>query len=81
MKILTVKISKDLEREITQTARRQRISKSELARRAMVQYIARREQPRKFRSAAELAGGLIGSIHGTPRDLATNPRYLDGYGR
>jgi hypothetical protein len=81
MNVLTVKISQDLEREITQAAQRLRISKSELARRAMVQYVERRDVSRKLRSAAELAGNLIGSIHGTPPDLAGNPRYLDGYGQ
>jgi ABC-type amino acid transport substrate-binding protein len=81
MNVLTVKISAALEREITRAARRQRISKSELARRAMLQYVSRSEAPAGARSAADLAGHLIGSIRGLPRDLSTNPRYLDDYGR
>jgi metal-responsive CopG/Arc/MetJ family transcriptional regulator len=81
MNVLTVKISKDLEREVTEAAQRLRISKSELARRAMVQYVARRDVSRKLRSAAEFAGNLLGSIHGTPPDLASNPNYLSGYGQ
>ena len=81
MNVLTVKISAALEREIARAARRQRISKSELARRAMQQYVSRSEAPAGSRSAADLAGGLIGSIRRLPRDLSTNPRYLDDYGR
>jgi predicted transcriptional regulator len=81
MSILTLKISAALEREITRAARRERISKSELARRAMQQYVSRSEAPAGARSAAGLASGLIGSIRGLPRDLSTNSRYLDDYGR
>ena len=81
MKILTVKISKELEQEIDRAARRDRISKSELVRRAMTQYVARRDRSPRLRTPADLAGGLIGSIRGTPPDLSSNPRYLKELGR
>lgn len=31
-------------------------------------------------SALELAGDLVGSVEG-PRDLSTNPKYLEGFGQ
>ncbi len=81
MHVLTVKISKQLEREIDRTARRERISKSELARRAMSQYVTRRDRSPKLGTPADLAGDLIGSIRGTPPDLSSNRRYLEDLGR
>lgn len=81
MNVFTIKISAALERDIARAARRQRISKSELARRAMQQYVSRSEALSESRSAADLAGGLLGSIRGLPRDLSTNPGHLDDYGR
>lgn len=29
----------------------------------------------------DLASDLAGSVKGLPRDLATNPKYLEGFGR
>lgn len=81
MGTLTVKLPPALEREISQAARRRRITKSELVRRAAQQFIARDAEPHAFRSALELAGSLVGCIDGTPGDLATNPRYMDDFGK
>jgi metal-responsive CopG/Arc/MetJ family transcriptional regulator len=81
MNVLTVKIPKELDREINRAARRERISKSELARRAMVRYVTRRDMAPKLRTAAEVAGDLIGSVRGTPPDLSSDPRYLQDLGR
>ncbi len=81
MKVLTVKVSKELEREIDRVARQDRVSKSELVRRAMTQYFTRRDQSPRLRTPADLAADLIGSIRGTPPDLSSNPRYLKDLGR
>lgn len=80
MRVLTVKIPKELEQEIDRTARRERISKCELARRAMSQYVTRRDRSLKLRTPADFAGDLIGSIRNTPPDLSSNPRYLEDPG-
>jgi len=40
--------------------------------------------PRPVRGKAtchDLAGDLAGSVKGLPRDLATNPKYLQAFGR
>ena len=81
MKVLTVKVSRELEREIDRLARQDRISRSELVRRAMTQYITRRDRSPRLRTPADLAADLIGSIRGTPPDLSSNPRYLKDLGR
>lgn len=80
MTTLTVKIPEALERSIAIAARRERVTKSELVRRAMSKYVAQASD-HKFQSALDLAGGLIGSVRGGPVDLATNAKYMDDYGK
>ena len=81
MRTLTVKIPEALERSIAIAARRERVTKSELVRRAMAKYVTQTGENRTFRSAMDLAGNLIGSVRGGPVDLASNAKYLDGYGK
>ena len=81
MTTLTVKIPEALERSITIAARRERVTKSELVRRAMAKYVAQTGEDHKFQSALDLAGDLIGSVRGGPADLATNAKYMDDYGK
>ncbi len=81
MTTLTVKIPEALERSIAMAARRERVTKSELVRRAMAKYVAQSGKDRKYRSALDLAGGLIGSVRGGPTDLATNAKYMNDYGK
>ncbi len=47
----------------------------------MTKYVAQIGEGRKFQSALDLAGGLIGSVRGGPADLATNAKYMDDYGK
>jgi hypothetical protein len=81
MTTLTVKIPEALERSISMAARRERVTKSELVRRAMTKYISQTHVDPGFQSALDLAGGLIGSVRGGPADLATNTKYMDDYGK
>jgi ABC-type amino acid transport substrate-binding protein len=81
MATLTVKIPEALERSIAIAARRERVTKSELVRRAMAKYVAQNDDDHKFQSAMDLAGDLIGSVRGGPVDLATNAKYMDDYGK
>ena len=78
---LTVKIPEALERSIAMAARRERVTKSEVVRRAVTKYVAQMGEGHKFQSALDLAGGLIGSVRGGPADLATNAKYMDDYGK
>jgi Arc/MetJ-type ribon-helix-helix transcriptional regulator len=80
MNTLTVKIPDALEREIDRIARRKRISKSELVRRATEQYLARNTGAGDFQSALDLAGSLVGCLHGAPANLASGRRHLSRYG-
>lgn len=70
-----------LRQQITKASRRRNISSSELVRRAVLQYVSESPDPKRPASALELAGDLVGSLKGGPRDLATNPAHLDDYGQ
>ena len=82
MDALTVKIPPSMQAALEQASRLEHVPKSVLVRRALESYLARpmaaaAAQP----SALELAGDLVGCFDGGPRDLASNPKYLDGFGR
>lgn len=80
MGTLSLKVTDQLERKIERASRRQGISKSELMRRAVQQYLDQAKSGKPFVSAYDMAPHLAGSIKGTPPDLSTNPKYMDGYG-
>jgi hypothetical protein len=81
MSTLTVHIPAALKREIIRVAGHKKISKSELVRRAAEQYLARNVSGGDVPSALDLAGELVGSLHGLPADLASSRRQLERYGR
>lgn len=81
MNTLTVKLSPDLEHALLQMCEQARLSKSELARRALAAYIQQRNATPAAPSALDLAGDLVGCFRGTPPDLSSNPQYLDGFGK
>jgi hypothetical protein len=53
-------------------------TESDLVRRGL-QLVAQEE--RRRRSALDLAGSSVGRFKKGPRDLSTNPRHLDGFGK
>lgn len=55
-------------------------SKSSLVRECLAQALDVRPVGGKA-TCYDLAGDLAGSVKGLPRDLATNPKYLEGFGR
>lgn len=80
MGTLTLKISPELEDALAKAAREAHVTKSELVRRALVAYTTRAPQT-PFVSALEQAGDLVGCFTGGPKDLASNPRHLEGFGK
>jgi Arc/MetJ-type ribon-helix-helix transcriptional regulator len=80
MDTLTIKIPEDLAAAIEKAVRRTHLTKSELVRRALVAYTAR-QTGGQFVSALEQAGDLVGCFKGGPRDLASNPRHMEGFGK
>jgi Ribbon-helix-helix protein, copG family len=75
MRTVSFKLPTDLDRALDELAGRRKASRSAIVREAL-EALAR--GPR--RSVTALAGDLVGSFEG-PRDLATNPRHMAGYGK
>ncbi len=72
-----MKIPDELLVELERAAKARRVTKSVLLRESLEKALrARRGSPSCF----DLAGDLAGSLKGLPRDLAQNPKYLDGFG-
>lgn len=79
MKTISLKLPDPLNRRLEIMAKRQRVSKSEVVRVALENYLnGGQAEPRPI-SALELAGDLVGCCEG-PGDLSTNPKYMEGFG-
>jgi len=81
MNRITVKLPRELQEKLSRSARRDRLSQSELVRRALTLYLDEQARHRAFQSAADRAGDLAGSLRGGPPDLSDNPEHLDDFGR
>jgi metal-responsive CopG/Arc/MetJ family transcriptional regulator len=75
MRTVSFKLPADLDRALDELAGRRRAGRSAMVREAL-EGLAK--GPR--RSVTALAGDLVGSLD-RPRDLATNPRHIAGYGK
>jgi len=65
----------DLQRE----AKARRVTKSALVRES-IEAALRRRSRRGAASCYDLARDLAGTVKGLPRDLASNPKYMEGFG-
>lgn len=81
MNLLTIKIPPALDDALAQASAREQLSKSEVVRRAVAAYLAQPTTAGMQPSALAQAGDLVGCFGGGPRDLASNPRHMDGFGR
>ena len=82
MNTLTLKIPDDLEAQLNEASQRAQLSKSELVRRALANYLGHKNAvERGAPSVLALAGDLVGCFGGGPADLSSNPRHLDGFGQ
>lgn len=82
MSVLTLKIPAELEHELDRAAVMRGVSKSQLAREAISSYLSRpHTKAKRFVSALDRAGDLVGSIGRSPRDLATNPKFMEDFGQ
>ncbi len=79
MKTVSLKMPEELDEELSELARRTGRSKSLVVRMALSEFLPRRARPSR-RSFLSRASDLAGSVAGA-RDLSTNKRRLEGYGR
>jgi hypothetical protein len=78
VKTITLKIPESLQVQLNALARQSGKSRSEILRRALVQYVARKDEGLSG-SFLDLSGDLAGSVNG-PSDLSTNKTHLQEYG-
>lgn len=75
MRTVTLKLPKHLDEALDRLARQRGTTRSAILRDALASYAARPKV-----TLLDLAGDLIGAFKGGPRDLATNPKHLEGFG-
>jgi metal-responsive CopG/Arc/MetJ family transcriptional regulator len=80
MKTISLKLPDGLHAKLVRSAKQEGQSKSEVVRAALEQFFNGQRKSKKFVSALELAGDLVGCCEG-PGDLSTNPKYLEGFGK
>ncbi len=80
MRTITLKLPDDLLVLLANQAKARRVTKSWLVRESLVKALCEQESPGTG-SFCDLARDLAGSVEGLPRDLADNPKYMDGFGQ
>ena len=77
---LTVRLNTKLRRRLGRLARDAGKSDSEVVREAVEAYCKTQESTPTCYDLA-LEAGIIGMVKDGPSDLATNPKYFEGFGR
>jgi|CXWL01.1.fsa_nt_gi predicted transcriptional regulator len=76
MAVMTVRLSRRESARVATMAKKRKMTRSELVRQALAQLDAGEN-----RSALDDLAELVGVVREGPRDLATNPKHLSGFGR
>ena len=79
MQTISLKLPEDLLDELISEAKARRVTKSQVVRDSLEK--ALRKQPAAADiSCYDLARDLAGTVKGLPKDLADNPKYMEGFG-
>ncbi|CAG0953962.1 hypothetical protein BURK2_00355 [Burkholderiales bacterium] len=81
MNTLTVKMPSQLAETLDQLCAREHVTRSELVRRAIESYLRAQTEGESRGGLLDRAGDLVGCFEGGPKDLASNPKHLAGFGR
>jgi hypothetical protein len=80
MERINVRVEGRVKAELEAEARARGVRPSDVVRQAIDDHLARREpRPTCLEIARRI--GLVGVAKGLPRDLSTNPIYMEGFGR
>lgn len=80
MQTISLKLPAELHARLVMEAKSRRVTKSQVLRESLETALdanASGRQPSCF----DLASDLAGSIGGLPKDLATNPKYMNDFGK
>ena len=80
MNTISLKLPDRLLERLEAESRARGTTKSSLVRECLEQSLEARPAAQKA-SCYDLAHDLAGSLKGLPRDLATNPKHMEGFGR
>jgi hypothetical protein len=80
MNTISLKLPDRLLDLLEEESRVRRTTKSALVRECLEKALVT-SSPDSEATCYDLARDLAGSVKGLPRDLATNPKYLEGFGR
>ncbi len=80
MPTISLKLPKHLHERLEKVSRARRTTKSSVVRESLEQTLGSGTIAEEA-SCYGLARDLAGSVKGLPRDLATNPKHLEGFGR
>ena len=78
--MVSLRLPEDLLDQLESEAKARRVTKSRLVRESLEKAFSRRSAGGAV-SCYDLARDLAGGLKGLPRDLAENPKYLEGFGR
>lgn len=79
MQTISLKLPDDLLAQLKSEAKARRVTKSWLVRESLEKALFKQSDPSDA-SCFDLAHDLAGSLKGLPRNLATDPKYMDGFG-
>jgi len=79
MPTITCKVPEKLAAQLDALARAERRSKSALVREALEDRLKAKRRRGQV-TAYDLVKNLCGSLKGGPTDLATDPKYMEGFG-
>jgi hypothetical protein len=80
MQTISLKLPDDLLAQLNCEAKARRVTKSRLVRESLEEALHKGPSA-KGSSCYDLARDLAGTVKGLPKDLADNPKYMDGFGR
>jgi predicted transcriptional regulator len=80
MQTISLKLPDDLLVQLNSEAKARRVTKSRVVRESLEQALHKTASA-KAASCYDLARDLAGAVKGLPKDLASNPKYMDGFGR
>lgn len=79
MRTISLKLPEDLLTDLADEARVRKVTKSSLVREGLALLLYPKVSD--VQCCYEVAHELAGAVKGLPKDLADNPKYMDGFGQ
>lgn len=80
MRTISLKLPDDLLAQLDSEAKARRVTKSWLVRDSLEKALRKQSRAGAI-SCYDLSRDLAGTVKGLPKDLATNPKYMHGFGK